>query len=636
MTALAIISLSFGAIPFGLVPPPTPCGPVPSERQLRRLRLETGALVHLGLPTFLDRDAVEPTDDRSLFRVKGFSAGPWIDDLRSMGVDGLVLVVRGDDGISLAERGMAGPVASAAGAARIPFAVSLSGSGDGPPIGAEIGDLCRRLGPFFEVRVTGEAVDADRAALETACGTAAFAARDDSDFLIAALGEPVATRAEPWQGIERFVSIRPSRYWRLAEDDRLLGVPELEDAWFRTVAQGEPLLIGIPADRDGAFRRGDVSRIAAFRERIATVRDRDLIREATISASTIRGGDSTYGPERLRDADDSTYWASDDGVDQASIECGWPEPVTIGILELREPPTLGRRCDAWVAEARVDGAWREIARGDTIGLRRSERFPAVRADRLRLRLFSSGCPLALERIAVFAAPPDVRLAAGETGFSTRTEAILEADRPDASVRFTLDGRDPVEFGTPSHGPIPIESSCILRAVALDDRGRAGHPISIRFTRLDSVPFLAPIAEAASGESGLSLEIHDGVSASLDELAGRAPRAVTTISDIRLPGDRPPDRFALVYRGFLRVPADGLYTFSLRSDDGSRLYLHDRLVIERDGLQVYDVREGRVALRQGLHPIRVEFCEFEGRESLSLSWSVAGGRLERIPAEAFSR
>ena len=112
--------------------------------------------------------------------------------------------------------------------------------------------------------------------------------------------------------------------------------------------------------------------------------------------------------------------------------------------------------------------------------------------------------------------------------------------------------------------------------------------------------------------------------------------MTTIDDVRLPSGRPRDRFALVYRGFLRVPADGLYTFSLRSDDGSRLYLHDRLVVERDGLQIYDVREGRIALRRGLHPFRVEFCEFEGRESLSISWSTTGGRLERIPAEAFAR
>lgn len=52
--------------------------------------------------------------------------------------------------------------------------------------------------------------------------------------------------------------------------------------------------------------------------------------------------------------------------------------------------------------------------------------------------------------------------------------------------------------------------------------------------------------------------------------------------------------------------------------------------------MYDVREGRVALHRGLHPIRVEYAEFEGRESLSLSWSVAGAPFTRIPADAYAR
>lgn len=630
MAALAVIALS-----LGLVPPPAPCGPVPNERQLRRLRIETCAIVHLGLPTFLDRDTVEPTDDRSLFRIDGFSANRWVDDLRSMGLDGLVLVVRGEDGISLVDNGIAGQVASLA-AGMTPFAVSISGAGDGLAIGREVDELCRRLGPLFEVRITGDASGLDREQETRACGDACLAADVDADFLIAPLGKAVSNSPDTWRGVERFVSIRPSRYWRLAEDDRLLGVRDLEDAWFATVGQGETLLIGIPADRDGVFRRGDVARIAAFRARLASVLERDLAGDATATASSVRGGESAYGPERLLDADAATYWASEDGVDRAVIELAWVEPPVIGIIELREPAALGDRGTGWIAEARVEGAWREVARGDAIGIRRTTRFPAVRADRLRVTLATSGCSPALERISVFASPPEVRLVAGESSFTLRTEAVLASDRVDASVLYTLDGRDPLEHGTATRGPIPIESSCLLRAIATDGRGRGGLPIAVRFTRIDGGPFLPPVDESAAAADGLSLEIHDAVTESLDELAGRTPRSVTTIGDVRLPADRPRDRFALVYRGFLRVPADGLYTFSLRSDDGSRLYLHDRLVVERDGRQVYDVREGRVALRRGLHPIRVEFCEFEGRESLSLSWSIAGGRLERIPAEAFSR
>lgn len=631
MPALAIIAIS-----LGLLPPPEPCGPVPNERQACRLMVDTCVLVHLGLPTFLNRDEVEDTDDRAKFRISDFSARPWIDDLRSMGFDGLMLVARGEDGISLAERGIVGEVAAAAAARAEPFALSLVTTGDDRAIAAEVKDLCERFGPFFEVRLTGPAGRTPRSSPALACGDASLSAGPGADFITAPLGARVSEPAGVWQGVERFLSIRPSRYWRLGEDDRIRGVAELEDAWFASVGQGEPLLIGVPADTDGRFRRGDVERMAAFRTHLASLFGRDLVDDATITASATRGGDDRYGTDHLRDATGSAYWATDDGIDRAWLECAWASPVTIGVIELGEPLMLGRRCHAWTAEVRDDGAWREIARGTSIGHRRTVRFPPVRAAALRISLATSGCAPALDRLSAFTPLPAVRLAGGDTVFATRTEARLAADLEGCEIRHTLDGRDPLESGIVAAGPIPITKTCLLRAIAVDASGRPGHPIAIEFTRVDDGTFLEPLDTPASLAAGLVLEFHDGVAASLDELGGRTPLAMSDIDDVRLPRDRPADRFALVFRGFLRVPADGLYTFSLRSDDGSRLYLHDRLVVDRDGPQIYETREGRIGLRRGLHPLRVEFCEFDGRESLSLSWSPPGEALERIPAAAYAR
>ena len=42
-------------------------------------------------------------------------------------------------------------------------------------------------------------------------------------------------------------------------------------------------------------------------------------------------------------------------------------------------------------------------------------------------------------------------------------------------------------------------------------------------------------------------------------------------------------YGIKFTGFVKVPAEGLYTFYTKSDDGSRLYLGDRLVVDNDGL-----------------------------------------------------
>jgi M6 family metalloprotease-like protein len=96
-----------------------------------------------------------------------------------------------------------------------------------------------------------------------------------------------------------------------------------------------------------------------------------------------------------------------------------------------------------------------------------------------------------------------------------------------------------------------------------------------------------------------------------------------------------DYFALDFTGYIHIPAQGYYSFYLKSDDGSRFWLNDRLLIDHDGLHDnFEEKNARVGLSAGLHSIRVEYFENAGGESLSLQW--AGGRIskEEIPVTAY--
>jgi hypothetical protein len=98
----------------------------------------------------------------------------------------------------------------------------------------------------------------------------------------------------------------------------------------------------------------------------------------------------------------------------------------------------------------------------------------------------------------------------------------------------------------------------------------------------------------------------------------------------------PDNFGLEFTGLLKVPADGLYTFHTRSDDGSRLYLDDRLVVENDGTHPPREAAGLVRLLAGLHPIKVQFFESTGDESLQVSYEGPGVPKQEIPPAAYFR
>ena len=80
-------------------------------------------------------------------------------------------------------------------------------------------------------------------------------------------------------------------------------------------------------------------------------------------------------------------------------------------------------------------------------------------------------------------------------------------------------------------------------------------------------------------------------------------------------------FAIDYRGRIWIEDPGKYRFLLESDDGSKLYIDERLVINNDGQHPPLTAHGHVELSAGLHDIRVSY--FQGpRDTVALVLKVA--------------
>ncbi|HET9239895.1 MAG TPA: PA14 domain-containing protein [Oligoflexus sp.] len=83
-------------------------------------------------------------------------------------------------------------------------------------------------------------------------------------------------------------------------------------------------------------------------------------------------------------------------------------------------------------------------------------------------------------------------------------------------------------------------------------------------------------------------------------------------------------FGLDIRFKLNVPVAGDYEFMLNSDDGSRLFIDGREVIENDGQHSEQKKTAVVALTAGLHELRLPY--FQGpryRIALELKWKGPG-------------
>ncbi|MFF7857850.1 family 16 glycoside hydrolase [Streptomyces sp. NPDC007904] len=97
-----------------------------------------------------------------------------------------------------------------------------------------------------------------------------------------------------------------------------------------------------------------------------------------------------------------------------------------------------------------------------------------------------------------------------------------------------------------------------------------------------------------------------------------------------------DNFVTQVVGNVHAPADGSYTFRLSSDDGSRLLIDDKPVIDHDGLHGAEPKDGTVQLTEGMHALRIDHFERSGDQQLTLAWQPPGATgFETVPRTALS-
>jgi PA14 domain-containing protein len=81
-------------------------------------------------------------------------------------------------------------------------------------------------------------------------------------------------------------------------------------------------------------------------------------------------------------------------------------------------------------------------------------------------------------------------------------------------------------------------------------------------------------------------------------------------------------FAIEYTGRFWIEKPGPYRFALTSDDGSKLFIDDQIVVDNDGIHPVDTKSGSVDLAGGIHKIRVQY--FQGpRLQVALVLKIAG-------------
>jgi hypothetical protein len=208
-------------------------------------------------------------------------------------------------------------------------------------------------------------------------------------------------------------------------------------------------------------------------------------------------------------------------------------------------------------------------------------------------------------------------------FIGSTEVEIKNSGFTGTIHYTLNGSDPT-FSSPEYvEKLVINENQVLKARTFISETEFTEVTAANFSiEKVNLPLLDP--ETPNDLlPGLNYEYYDwwgGLSLEkLPDLQTWTPLRNGVSGTIDLTPAHEEDNFAFRFSGFIEVPVDGIYTFYTSSDDNSKLYIGNTLVVNNDFLQPPTERSDRVGLKAGFHAITVEFMEAGGGQALTASY-----------------
>ncbi len=432
---------------------------VPTPQQMEWQQMELTAFLHFGINTFTDREWGDGSEDPALFNPTELDAEQWVRSLKEAGFRMVILTAKHHDGFCLwptkttkhsvasspwkdGKGDVVKELRDACTKYDMKFGVYLSpwdrnaeSYGDSPRYNQffidQLTELLTNYGEVHEVWFDGANAegpngkkqiydwDAFYKTIQTLQPKAVMAIMGDdvrwvgnekglgretewsatvlapgiytrSDSVNTALGvgststdlgsREVLAKANElfWYPSEVDVSIRPGWFYHDNQNDQVKSLKHLMDIYYQSVGYNSVLLLNIPPDRRGLIHENDVKRLKEFAD----------YRNRAFADNLVTDG--------------QTLWTAGSGE---SREYTLKEGSPINLVVLQEDIAKGQRVEEFEVEGLVDGQWKSLGKGTTVGYKRILRIPETNATQLRVKLLSTRLKANINNVAAYYAAP---------------------------------------------------------------------------------------------------------------------------------------------------------------------------------------------------------------------------------------
>ena len=432
---------------------------VPTKEQYEWQKLELTAFIHFGINTFTGREWGDGSEDPELFNPTDFNAEQWVVSLKEGGFKMIILTAKHHDGFCLwptktTEHSVASSswrdgggdvvreLKNACDKHEMKFGVYLSpwdrnaaSYGDSPEYNKmfvqQLNELLSNYGEVHEVWFDGANAEGPNGKKQIYDWKAFYhvidslqpkavkaimgddvrwvgneqglgretewsvtplradihenASEENQRLEISATAKDLGSRkliekanSIYWYPSEVDVSIRPGWFYHPKQDAKVKSLEELVDIYYQSVGMNSVLLLNIPPDTRGLIHEADVARLKEFGEYIKR----------------------TFEDNKMNEL--HSYWKAKNGEFR---EYNIKQGELINTILLQEDIEKGQRVEVFKVEALIDGTWKKLTEGTTIGYKRLLRFDDVAPEKIRITIIETRVSANIKEIGAYNAGP---------------------------------------------------------------------------------------------------------------------------------------------------------------------------------------------------------------------------------------
>lgn len=215
--------------------------------------------------------------------------------------------------------------------------------------------------------------------------------------------------------------------------------------------------------------------------------------------------------------------------------------------------------------------------------------------------------------------PRILTSGGDYYDSVRVTIVSDSTAPKFVIRYTTDGSEPTITSPQYTSSLLFVSSTFLKAKIFVDATNFSLSTAASYVILlpDPSVLLRSPDNVLFPKQGVIRNYYEYPLSANYSLLPNLDNLVPTKTDtFNLVGLYPPyrsDNFIFQFKGFIEVQRDGLYKFFTTSDDNSKIFIGNQLVVNNDFMQPPTERSGSIGLKKGKHQFTAQFMEVGGGE-----------------------